>query len=351
MKINQMTATYSKGDAIGNYVTTLDRIFKSHGFSSNIYSDNTSIKNFHSSKYKPTGENALWFHYSIFSPNLKYLKESDDIKILDFHGVSPAYLFKGYNNELECLCDKGNALLGDFKRDVDLCVVHSEYSRSVLEESGYENIIKLPLVVDLYRLSRIKENKELAQLLKKIKYILFVGRIVPQKSIIATVKAFYYFKKLNKDFKLFLVGDYNIAREYTSEVNRLVSELGLDNDVILTGKLDDSQLITFYKCASLFIILSEWETFCVPLIESMYFHVPIIASDNTAIPEILGNAGVPVDNKNPSQIAEEIDLLLSNENRYKLLQHNCSLRINNFTEAELDSQLIHILDNLRKVLA
>lgn len=343
--IYQMTATLSKGDAIGNYIITLKRIFQNHGFGTEIFSDGT-LNNPHSSKYVSSGNNILWFHYSIYSDNLRYLDNSDDKKIIDFHGVTPPHLFKGVNAELEILCKKGNDLLRKYADVVDLSVVHSEYSRSVLEDNGYRDIIKLPLVVDVSRLEKIPIDSGLANLLKQIKYILFVGRIVPQKSIISIINSFFFLKKYRPEYKLFLVGDYNTSPTYKSQILGLIEGLDLKNDVILTGKLDDIGLKTFYKYASLFIILSEWETFCVPLIEAMYYQVPVVACDKTAIPEILGDAGILVHDTDPVSIAGEINDLLNDKQRYESLKLKSSSRIRLYTERELERQLEELLDVL-----
>ena len=341
-----MTASYSKGDAIGNYIITLKRIFQNYGFGTEVFSD-IGMNSVHSSKYIPTGKDILWFHYSIYSDNIKYLEIGIDKKIMDFHGVTPPYLFAGINAEMEILCRKGNDLLGRYVDSVDLCVVHSEYSRSVLEKNGYKNIVKLPLVVDTSRLAKIPDDIYLSKLLKKLKYVLFVGRIVPQKSIKNIIESFFYLKKSHPGYKLFLIGDYNISVEYTLEIFRLIEKLGLSNDIVLTGKLDDIGLTTFYKYASLFIILSEWETFCVPLIESMYYQVPIVARNGTAIPEILGDAGVLVNDADPMNIALEIGDLLNDKERYESLKLRCSSRAELYTECELEGKLEKLLNILK----
>lgn len=343
MNIHQMTASFSKGDAIGNYIITLKRIFKNHGFGGEVFADN-GLKNHCSTMYVPTGNSLLWFHYSIYSDNIRYLECGNDKKILDFHGVTPPHLFTGINAELEMLCKKGNDLLARYVDQVDLCVAHSEYSRSILMENGYKDIFKLPLVVDEFRLEKIPLDLQLSELLRNIRYILFVGRIVPQKSVIIIIKTFFYLKKNHPRYKLFLVGDYNFSAKYTSEIFKLIKELRLSEDVILTGKLDDIGLKTFYKYASLFIILSEWETFCVPLIEAMYYHIPIVACNKTAIPETLGDAGILVHDTDPMNIAEEISNLLNDKERYEYIKSRCRSRVERYTERKLEDQIKAVLN-------
>ena len=56
--------------------------------------------------------------------------------------------------------------------------------------------------------------------------------------------------------------------------------------------------------------MSEHEGFCVPLIESMYFDVPIVAYASTAIPETLGGSGILLESKEPDTVAEAVNRMV-----------------------------------------
>ena len=62
--------------------------------------------------------------------------------------------------------------------------------------------------------------------------------------------------------------------------------------MLLTDSVTDVQLAAYYSCADLFWSMSEHEGFCVPLIEAMWFDVPVLAYKSTAVPETLGEAGL-----------------------------------------------------------
>jgi glycosyltransferase involved in cell wall biosynthesis len=61
---------------------------------------------------------------------------------------------------------------------------------------------------------------------------------------------------------------------------------------MLAGQATDAQLLAFYRTANLFWSMSEHEGFCVPLIEAMWFDVPVLAYKSSAVPETLGEAGL-----------------------------------------------------------
>ena len=73
---------------------------------------------------------------------------------------------------------------------------------------------------------------------------------------------------------------------YYNYLKSLISDLKLD-DVYIPGHIKFKEIIAYYKLATVFLCMSEHEGFCIPLIESMFFNVPIIAYDAAAIPETL----------------------------------------------------------------
>nr|WP_269849836.1 glycosyltransferase [Methanosarcina horonobensis] len=105
------------------------------------------------------------------------------------------------------------------------------------------------------------------------------------------MKSFYYYNKyINKRSRLLLVGSYNGMENYYTYLRDLVQELNLDN-LYFTGHINLDELVSYYKVGNIFLAMSEHEGFCVPLLESMHFKIPIIANNCTAIPQTLGESG------------------------------------------------------------
>ena len=84
-------------------------------------------------------------------------------------------------------------------------------------------------------------------------------------------------------------------------------------DVYFTGHIKFNQILAYYHIANIFVCLSEHEGFCVPLVEAMYFGIPIIAYNSSAIADTLGDGGMLTNDKSPKLVAEMVDCLVSNQ--------------------------------------
>ena len=75
-------------------------------------------------------------------------------------------------------------------------------------------------------------------------------------------------------------------------------------NVIFTGSVSQEALAAYYQNADLFMIMSEHEGFCVPILEAFYSGVPVIAFDSSAIRETMGGCGLLVNEKKFPEIGE-----------------------------------------------
>lgn len=142
-----------------------------------------------------------------------------------------------------------------------------------------------------------------------------MGRLVPQKKIEDLIRVFYLFqKRLLPESRLVLVGTDSGVRNYSGAIRKMVEELAVTEKVLFAGFASFRELITYYAAAHLYLCLSEHEGFCVPLVESMFFGLPVIAYLTGGIPETLGGTGIGVAQKNFEEIAELMALLLEDQN-------------------------------------
>ena len=77
--------------------------------------------------------------------------------------------------------------------------------------------------------------------------------------------------------------------------------------MIFPGHIKFNDILAYYKVADVFLCMSEHEGFCVPLVESMFFQVPILAYDSTAIASTLGGSGILFREKRMTEVAGLID--------------------------------------------
>jgi glycosyltransferase involved in cell wall biosynthesis len=345
--VHIMTAALSPGDAIGNYVMTLRRLLTEFGCRVKLYADHVApqyrLQAYPSVGYCPTGHDVLWYHYSIYADNLALVESSTDYKVMDFHGVSPPHLFAGYNSRLERLCRLGNDLLPSFRDRFDLCVVHSEYSRRLLQERGFAHIEKLPLIVDTARYDAT-QDEALSAWLRRLPYLLFVGRIVPQKDVLALLNLFAYLRSRRPEVALLLVGGRDLAPAYQREIDRAVERLGLSQRVLFTGHITDpAMLASLFRHARFTVITSEWESFCVPVVESMFFETPVVIHHVPPLPEVARDAGLVIDKHRPEAAADLIDGTWADGHAYEQLKQACRQRAPHFTTLALRTQLLSML--------
>lgn len=130
---------------------------------------------------------------------------------------------------------------------------------------------------------------------KNKKYIFSLCTLEPRKNLIRTIKTFAQFiEKHNIDDLIFVLGGGHWDA-FLDKLNKEMSNLYRHRDkIIRAGYIDDDDLSILYSRAEWFIYTSQYEGFGLPLLEAMSCGCPIIASNNSSIPEVLGNAGIMI---------------------------------------------------------
>jgi glycosyltransferase involved in cell wall biosynthesis len=140
--------------------------------------------------------------------------------------------------------------------------------------------------------------------------ILYVGSIHTRRNIEQLIRAIHILCRKMSDIQLLIVG----KREYPYfDVHTLVDELALNNQVILSGYIQDSDLPLLYNVADLFIYPSSYEGFGLPPLEAMACGTPVITSNNSSLPEVAGEAAMLIDPLNVEEMAEVMYQVLSDE--------------------------------------
>ena len=141
-------------------------------------------------------------------------------------------------------------------------------------------------------------------------YLLYVARLEhPGKNHVRLLEAFAQLKEKGLTQKLVLAGSRWSGAEVIEETS---NNLGLDDEVVFTGFVDDEALPHLYAAADLFVFPSLFEGFGIPLLEAMMSGVPVCASDIASIPEVVGQAGLLFDPRQPADIAARIQEIAAN---------------------------------------
>jgi len=147
-------------------------------------------------------------------------------------------------------------------------------------------------------------------------FLLYVGTIRPQKNIPRLVEAFAVLRTeleghpIYGDLRLIIIGD-EISRH--PEVRRTVIQTRVEQAVRFLGFVPFETLRTFYASAAAFVFPSLYEGFGLPPLEAMASGTPVVTSNVSSVPEVVGDAAVLVNPENVFEIARGIREALTNE--------------------------------------
>ncbi|MGE0395438.1 MAG: glycosyltransferase family 4 protein [Kofleriaceae bacterium] len=140
------------------------------------------------------------------------------------------------------------------------------------------------------------------------RYLLYVAASRSYKNIDGLVRAFHLLKTRHRvPHALVIVG---LAGRATPALEQLISSLGLVDDVVFSGFLDDRMLPLVYSAADAFVYPSFYEGFGLPVLEAMACGTPVAAANRTSLPEAVGDAGLLFDPANPEDMARTIARIL-----------------------------------------
>jgi glycosyltransferase involved in cell wall biosynthesis len=138
-------------------------------------------------------------------------------------------------------------------------------------------------------------------------YVLAVGLIQPRKNLSRLVEAFRLVAGEHGDLALAIVGRAGLQAE---ELRERVGALGLAERVRFCGQVSDADLPDLYRAAEVLVYPSLYEGFGLPALEAMACGTPVVAANATALPEVVGGAGVLVDPLSVEAIAEAMHRVL-----------------------------------------
>ncbi len=144
-------------------------------------------------------------------------------------------------------------------------------------------------------------------------FLLYAGRISPHKNVVRMIEAFSALKtQLEKDgelpdLKLIIIGD---DLSGNPDLRRTVVRSGVHNDVRFLGFVPIEVLRIFYDMAKIFVFPSLYEGFGLPPLEAMAHGTPVVASNVSSLPEVVGNAAVLVNPENVFEIMRALHRVL-----------------------------------------
>jgi glycosyltransferase involved in cell wall biosynthesis len=145
-------------------------------------------------------------------------------------------------------------------------------------------------------------------------YILFVSTEHPRKNFTTLLKAFSQLKSEPrfKELKLVKVGNAGGQEsDFRSQTMDVVESLHLSTEVIFTDFVPEADLPAYYSGAEVFVLPSLYEGFGFPVLEAMACGCPVITSNTSSLPEVVGKAGIMVDPYNTDSLTQAMRQVLT----------------------------------------
>lgn len=175
-------------------------------------------------------------------------------------------------------------------------------------------------------------------------YLLNVGTIIPRKNHITLIRAFLKARQQGKiPHKLVIAGAGSF---FSPEVVKLVTKLKLEKHVIFAEYLSYRELKSLYTYADLFVFPSLYEGFGFPVLEAMACGCPVIAADNSSLPEVCGDAAVQVPAEDENKIAEAILDLVNSKQKWEEFRQKGYQQVKKFSWKENAKKTVSLYKTL-----
>ena len=312
-----MTPSLIDGDAVSNDVKGMRDALTAAGHEVQIFAQNwrgsgpppRSIRDYRPADF--TADSWTILHFSVgWRPGLEALRSAPGRKAIKYHNITPPEFFAGINDDYVITCRQGRAQLGDLaKIDCDVFLSDSHYNQQELIDAG-AGAERSRVVPPFHQVNLLHEAAEDAATLERYRdgrtNILTVGRVAPNKGHLFALEAFArYQRDYDCRSRLFIVGsDDPMLLPYTEAIRQKIRDLHLESSVIITGKVRLEELKAYYGLADLFLVTSDHEGFCVPIVEAMSLTIPVVALEKTAVGETVGSGGVAWPEADPALFAE-----------------------------------------------
>jgi glycosyltransferase involved in cell wall biosynthesis len=153
------------------------------------------------------------------------------------------------------------------------------------------------------RVMRFRREKDLPD-----RFVLFLGTLEPRKNLTMLIEAFARTDAVRRGVKLVIAGGKGW---YYHQVFERVVAVGLTDAVDFPGFVPDADLPLWYNAATVFVYPSIYEGFGMPLLEAMACGTPVVSSDASCMPEVVGEAGLLISPDDVDGLADAMDRLLT----------------------------------------
>ncbi len=313
--VHQFVPALLPRDATGDHTLAVRGALRDAGFESDIFveaaHDELRGEATYFERYPERARpgDVLLYQLGTASPIAPFLRSRPETLVLDYHNVTPADFYAGWEAHTADKVALARAQVAELAPRAALGIGDSSFNTVELRRLGCRRVAVVPIVVETARWATV-DGAELARLSDghgSGTVLLFVGRLSPNKCQHRLVGALWWYRRwFDPAARLHLVGPA-VTPSYAEATLSFAAELGLATSVRHAEGLTDTQLAAWYADADVFVSLSEHEGFCIPLLEAMRAELPIVALGAGAVPETVGDAGLVLRDSRPASVAASVD--------------------------------------------
>ena len=268
-----------------------------------------------------------WFgqvpHY-LFSKSKKVLTVHDLTPFLlgNAHTIHNSHLWTWSFRLVKNKADKIIAVSHATKEDL-VKLTKVDKDRIVVIHNGYDSNLFKPIALSNGEIEKFRKRYGLPE-----DFVLYVGTLEKRKNVEVLIKALGMLREKGKKYTLVVVGKKGWKYE---NVFRLIRRYKLKDQIIFTGYVPKVDLPMFYNLAKVFVYPSLYEGFGLPPLEAMACGCPVISSNVSSIPEVVGDAGILINPRDADELAKNIEEVMESETLQKELMHKGMHRAKKFS--------------------
>jgi glycosyltransferase involved in cell wall biosynthesis len=173
-------------------------------------------------------------------------------------------------------------------------------------------------------------------------FFLTVGAVHPRRNIFRLLEAYKILKtRRSIDTVLILIG-MTFSENYLRQVKEWIERLGLTRDILWLDYVSQKDLVCFYSYSEAFVYPSLYEGFGLPVLEAMACGTPVITSNLSSMPEVVGDSAILIDPLDVVDIADAMERMLDNRKmRLELIRKGLKQK-NKFTWTRLAGETLEV---------
>ena len=299
---------------MGRHTLRLREATRARGFASEIYVDTVDEESADEAMpvlaYPQTARpgDVVVYQFATASAMAPWLAGRSETLVVNYHNVTPPELMAPWDNHLALGQLRAQGDLRLLAPRTALAVADSRYNEGHLAAAGFVRTAVVSPSAALQTADTDTAADGPVPAGGGARW-LSVGRVSPNKGLESTIAALAVARAHgDPEATLLLIGK-PATDSYVAALHRYVADLGLAGAVRFAGHASDATVAAAYADADVLVVTSEHEGFCVPVVEALGAGLPVVAFDQGAIPEVLGGAGVLVQDKDPYALAAAIATL------------------------------------------